>query len=119
MGQLARQRGIVVIASDFRGERDWRRPAAVLGARHQVLAIEIGDPREQELPAAGRLALVDPETGALLEVDTTRPALRRRFSEAARAERAEVAAMLRAARAQHVVLSTRGPWLRALGKALG
>ena len=32
-------------------------------ARHSVLAVEIGDPREAELPAVGRLAVVDPETG--------------------------------------------------------
>ena len=117
-GRLARQPGLVVVVSDFRGARDWRRPLGALGARHRALAIEVRDPREEELPDAGHLALVDPETGRLVEVDTSRVRLRERFAEAARAERAEVARELRGAQVQHVVLSTRGDWLRELGRRL-
>ena len=80
--------------------------------------VEIRDPREERLEPVGRLSLVDPETGALLEVDTSRPGLRERFAAAAAQERAGVAAALRRAGAGHVVLSTQGDWLRALGRAL-
>ncbi|MEA2137647.1 MAG: hypothetical protein QOG56_797, partial [Solirubrobacteraceae bacterium] len=55
---------------------------------------------------------------ALLEVDTSRRALRERFAAVAAEERAGVATALRRAAAQHVVLSTQGDWLRALGRAL-
>ena len=77
-----------------------------LGARHRVLAVEIRDPREERLEPVGRLALVDPESGRLIEVDTSRRGLRERFAAAAAEERAAVAAELRKAAAQHVVLST-------------
>ncbi len=117
-GKLARHPGLVVLVSDFRGPREWRRALQALGARHRVLAVEIRDPREEELPAAGRLALVDPETGERLEVDTSRPALRERFAAAAAQERAAVAGDLRRSRAAHVVLRTSGDWLRDLGRAL-
>ena len=117
-GRLARQPGLVAVVSDFRGTLDWRRPLRSLGARHRLLAVEIRDPREERLEPAGRLALVDPESGRLIEVDTSRRRLRARFAEAAAQERAAVAAELRSARAQHVVLSTSGDWLRALGRAL-
>ena len=43
-------------------------PIRKLGVRHDVLAIEIVDPRELELPDVGVLTLADPETGALHEV---------------------------------------------------
>ena len=86
-GRVARQPGFVVVISDFRGQDDWTRALGALRARHSVLAVEIGDPREAELPAVGRLALVDPETGERVEVDTSRPALRERFADAARQER--------------------------------
>jgi len=119
VARLARQPGLVVIVSDFRGPRDWRRALRALRARHNLLAVEIRDPREEELPAVGHLALVDPESGELVEVDTSRPGLRERFAAAARAERAEVAAELRKARAIHVVASTQGDWLKQLGRALG
>lgn len=117
-GRLARQPGLVVLVSDFRGPPDWARPLRSLGARHRLLAVEVRDPREERLEPAGRLALVDPESGRLLEVDTSRRALRERFAAAAARERAGVAAELRKAGAHHVVLSTRGDWMRALGRAL-
>jgi uncharacterized protein (DUF58 family) len=118
VGRLARQPGLVVVVSDFRGPLDWQRPLRGLGARHRLLAIEIRDPREERLEPVGRLSLVDPETGALLEVDTSRRALRERFELFAAEERAGVATALRRAGADHVVLSTKGDWLRALGRAL-
>lgn len=116
--RLARQPGLVVVVSDFRCTMDWQKPMRSLGARHRLLAVEIRDPREERLEPAGRLALVDPETGRLIEVDTSRRGLRKRFAAAAAKERAEVAHELRAAGAQHVVLSTSGDWLKALGRAL-
>jgi uncharacterized protein (DUF58 family) len=118
VGRLARHSGFVVIVSDFRGARDWRRALRGLAGRHRLLAVEIRDPREEELPAAGRLALVDPESGRRIEVDTSRRGLRERFAAAAREERAAVAEDLRKGQAHHVVLSTRGDWLRDLGRAL-
>jgi uncharacterized protein (DUF58 family) len=118
VGKLARQPGFVIIVSDFRGPIDWSRPLRGLRAHHQLLAVEIRDPREERLEPAGRLALVDPETGQLIEVDTSRRGLQERFAAAAAEERAQVADQLRKGGADHVVLSTQGDWLRALGKAL-
>ena len=121
---VARQRALVIVVSDFRGgapgtEPAWRRPLLRLAARHEVLAIEIRDPREQELVDVGRLWLVDPETGRRLHVDTRSRRLRERFAAAAAAERAAVAATIASAGASHVVLSTQGDWLRLLVASLG
>jgi uncharacterized protein (DUF58 family) len=109
---VGRQRGLVVVVSDFRGERDWEAPLQALRARHGVMAVEIVDPREQQLVSAGDLWLVDPETGRQVHVDTRRRKVRDRFAAAAAAEREEVASALRRAGADHVVLSTAGDWLR-------
>jgi uncharacterized protein (DUF58 family) len=113
-GALARQRALVVLVSDFRGPRDWRRPLLALAGRHDVVAVEIRDPREQELPNMGELWLVDPETGRQLRVDTRSAKLRARFAAAAATERDEVAATFAALGVRHVVLSTAGEWLRPL-----
>jgi uncharacterized protein (DUF58 family) len=109
---LGRQRGLIVVVSDFRGPRDWEGPLRALRARHGVMAVEIVDPREQELVSAGDLWLVDPETGRQVHVDTRRKRLRARFAAAAAADREEVAQTLRRVSADHVVLSTSGDWLR-------
>jgi uncharacterized protein (DUF58 family) len=118
-GSVARQRGVVVIVSDFRGPLDWRKPLLRLMSRHDVIAIEVRDPREQELPNVGDLWLVDPETGRQVRVDTRSSSLRERFAEAAAQERSGVARMLSAIGVRHVVLSTAGDWLRPLALFLG
>jgi uncharacterized protein (DUF58 family) len=115
---LARQRGLVVVISDFRGRFDWRPSLIRLLNRHHVMAIEIRDPREQELPAVGDLWLVDPETGRQLRVDTNSPRLRKRFAARAAAEREALALELRRSGAEHIVLSTAGDWLRELARHL-
>ena len=104
----------MVVVSDFRGPFDWRRPLLELAGRHDVVAVEIRDPREQELPNAGVLWLVDPETGRQLRADTRNERLRARFATAAAAERTELARALASAGARHVVLTTAGDWLRLL-----
>jgi uncharacterized protein (DUF58 family) len=86
--------------------------------RHSVLAVEVGDPREGELPAVGHLALIDPETGTRVEVDTSRRRVRERFAELERERRTHVAAELRRLRVRHITLSTDGEWLKALGSQL-
>jgi uncharacterized protein (DUF58 family) len=110
----ARQRALVVVVSDFRGPRDWRKPLLRLAGRHQVVAMEIRDPREQSLEPVGTLWLVDPESGDELQVDTNDGTLRSRFAEAAAAERAAVTRDLAGAGVAHAVLSTEGDWLREL-----
>jgi uncharacterized protein (DUF58 family) len=117
-GALARQHSLVVVVSDFRGPRDWRRPLLELAGRHDVLALEIRDPREQELPNVGALWLVDPETGQLLRVDTKSRRLRERFAAAASVERSELARELASLGVRHLVLSTSGDWLRSLAAFL-
>jgi len=110
----ARQRSLIVIVSDFRGPRDWRRPLLQLAGRHEVVAVEVRDPREQELEPAGTLWLVDPESGDQLQVDTNDGKLRARFAAAAADERAAVARELAGAGVAHATLSTDRDWLRDL-----
>jgi uncharacterized protein (DUF58 family) len=111
---IARQRALVTVVSDFRGPLDWRAPLTQLAGRHDVLAIEIRDQREQELPDMGELWLVDPETRRQIRVDTRDGGLRERFAAAAAGERAVVADALASLGVRHVVLSTQGDWLRRL-----
>ena len=111
---LARNRGLIVVVSDFRGDKDWEGPLRTLRARHGVLAVEIRDPREMELPPVGDLWMTDPETGRQLHVNTNKRRVRKKFAAAAAEERDEVAAALRRAGADHLVLSTEGDWLRTL-----
>jgi uncharacterized protein (DUF58 family) len=117
-GKLAGQPGLVVVISDFRDQHAWERPLGSVRVRHSVLAVEVIDPRESELPAVGHLTLVDPESGARVEVNTGRRRVRERFAELERERRQVVAAELRRLRVHHTTLSTEQDWLVELGRQL-
>lgn len=107
-----RRRGVAVVISDFLSPpAQWGRPLRKLRVRHDVLAVEVVDPRELELPDVGVLPVVDPETGELHEVQTADPGLRRRYAEAAAAQRGAIAAEMLAAGAAHLRLRTDRDWL--------
>jgi len=107
-----RRRGVAVVISDFMAPVEgWSRPMRKLGVRHDVLAIEVVDPRELELPDVGVLALADPETGELHEVQTSDAKLRHRYAEAAAEQRGAIARALRASGAAHLRLRTDTDWL--------
>jgi uncharacterized protein (DUF58 family) len=106
-----RRRGMAVVISDFLGPvAAWCGPLTRLGVRHDLLAVEIVDPRELSLPAVGVLEVADPESGEVHEVDVD-SRLAAAYEEAAAAHRAEVAAALRSAGAGHLRLRTDGDWL--------
>jgi uncharacterized protein (DUF58 family) len=109
-----RRRSVVVVVSDFISEPGWERPLALLAQRHELTAIRLSDPREQELPDAGLIVVEDTETGELLSVDTSDPEFRRRFLEVTETQRlALVAAATRSGVELHEV-STDDDLVRAL-----
>ncbi|MYW96041.1 DUF58 domain-containing protein [Amycolatopsis rubida] len=105
-----RRRGLAVAISDFLGPLDWERPLRALGGRHELIAIEIVDPRDVDLPDVGTVVLADPETGRQREVHAS-ALLRKEFGAAANAHRQAVAAGLRRAGAAHLVLRTDSDWI--------
>ena len=119
--RAVRRRGLVVVVSDFLDGLDedglgsappeWERPLRRLTARHQVLAVQITDPRERELPDVGLLTLVDPETGRRREVSTAGRRLRERYAEAARRQQDTVTSAIRRAGAAHLPLRTDRDWI--------
>ena len=119
-----RRSGLVVVVSDLQAPGlqesglDWARPLQRLAQRHDCVVVEVLDPRELELPTAGVLRLVDPETGRHLEVPTGDRRLRERYAEAAAARRAAHAEAVRGAGAGHLVLRTDRDWLPELARFL-
>ncbi|GAB2970604.1 DUF58 domain-containing protein [Amycolatopsis acidiphila] len=105
-----RRRGLAVVVSDFLGGLDWQRPLRGLSARHELIAVEVIDPRDVDLPEVGTIMLADPETGRQREVHAS-ALLRREFAAAAQAHRDQVARALRQAGAAHLVLRTDSDWI--------
>lgn len=118
-GRLAGRRGLVVVVSDFMATDGWERPLRSLTTRHDVVAVEVLDPRELELPDVGVVSLVDPETGQRLEVQTADGNLRARYAQAAAAQRQSNRRAIRRAGADHLVVRTDGDWLADLVAFVG
>jgi uncharacterized protein (DUF58 family) len=116
--RVARDTGVVVVISDFLDPDEWARPLRALRASHDVIAIEIVDPIELELPDVGLAVFEDPETGAQLEVPTGRRDVRERYAARAGAFRADVRDSLRHAAADHIVLRTDSDWILELARYL-
>ncbi|MGI5213591.1 DUF58 domain-containing protein [Plantactinospora sp. CA-290183] len=116
--RAAPNRGLVVVVSDFldglpdgdAGVPAWEQPLRRLAVRHQVLAVEVVDPRELELPDVGLITLVDPETGHRREVSTGDRRLRERFAAAAAGQRELVRQAVRRSGAAHLPLRTDRDW---------
>ncbi|WP_235530671.1 DUF58 domain-containing protein [Phycicoccus sp. Root563] len=85
---LARRRSLLVIVSDFITQPGWEKHLSLLARGHDVVAIQVVDPRESELPAVGMVYVEDSETGEQIFVDTDDPVFRERLGVLA-AERQE------------------------------
>ena len=84
------RRAIVFLISDFQtpggreaARADLRRAMRQTNRRHDLIAVQVADPREKELPNVGILALEDAETGEIIELDTGSAAVRKRFRDLA------------------------------------
>jgi uncharacterized protein (DUF58 family) len=117
VGAINRRRGFVAVIADFLAP-GWQHPLGTLALRHDVLAAEILDPRELELPPVGQLVMADPATGRRREVRLT-PKVRRDYAAAAAAQRDEIRQSFRRIRADHLQVRTDEDWLAAVVAHVG
>jgi uncharacterized protein (DUF58 family) len=107
----SRRRGMAVVVSDFIGDAEWERPLRSLGQRHEVVAVEVIDPREISLPDVGLVSVMDPESGRRRLLDTRDPGIRRIYEEVSRVRRQSVSHALRRCHADHLVVRTDRDWV--------
>ena len=78
---VLKRKGIVFLVSDFLLDTEtYRRSLAATNQRHDVVAVDLGDPLERRIPSVGLVALEDAETGILSWVDTSSRRWREAFS---------------------------------------
>ncbi|MEI7658104.1 MAG: DUF58 domain-containing protein [Phycisphaerae bacterium] len=129
LGRMLRGRGIVFLISDFIGVDGPASPVArprpsletalrLLARRHEVIAVQVSDPRESRLPDVGLAQVIDPETGLLRWIDTSSRTFRQRFEADASARQIAVESSLAAAEIERINLSTDRPFVPELAKAL-
>jgi uncharacterized protein (DUF58 family) len=115
------RRAIVFLISDFESAGDpvaaraaLRRGMRHTNSRHDLVAVHVEDPREQELPDVGILALEDAETGEIVELNTGSAAVRKRFKEASAERRRKLVNDFRSEGVDTLQLQTDTPYIPAL-----
>ena len=111
--KVLHRRAILFLMSDFL-DRGYERSFKLSGRRHDLIAVPITDPREQELPAVGLLELEDSETGRHFLLDTSSRAAREAYAQAARERREALWRLARQSRVDLIEVSTDGGHLDAL-----
>jgi uncharacterized protein (DUF58 family) len=113
---IARRRSLVVVVSDFLSEPGWEGPLGRLARRHDVLALQVVDRREFQLPAVGMIYVEDAETGEQIFVDTDDVGFRRRLEVEADARQAGFVSAVRSAGTDLFTITTDEDLVRALAR---
>lgn len=96
---------IVLVISDF-FDAGFEKRLRMLGRRHDVVAVQLQDPREEELPPIGLVELTDAETGETFVLDTRSPRAREVFAQQVQWQQNQITEMLRRARVDRVAIRT-------------
>lgn len=113
IGRVQRRRAVVFVLSDFLGE-DCSHALAVANQRHDVVAVNIADPREYEMPDVGFVTLEDAESGEVLELDTRHPQVRSLFAKQAAKRQESLTSLLRRSGIDRLDIRTDKPYGQSL-----
>ena len=109
LGNITRRRAVAFLVSDFLAS-GYEHPLRLAGKRHDLIPIQIVDPREEQLPDVGLALFEDLESGQLVEVDTSDPMVRQTYQLQAARERAKREQAFKRLKLDSVVVRTDRPY---------
>ncbi|UJR80220.1 DUF58 domain-containing protein [Sandaracinus amylolyticus] len=115
LGGVQRRRAVAFLVSDLIA-KDWERSLRIASARHDLIPVQVVDPREEELPDVGWALIEDLESGELLEIDTSDPGVRRAYASRVAKERAIREQLFGRLGVDHVTVRTDRPYVPALAE---
>ncbi len=113
INRVHKRRAVVFVVSDFL-DTQAERNLAMTRRRHDAVAVTVTDPREQELPNVGVITLRDPETGAVLDVDTASRRVRSEFQRLAAEREDAISGQLSRAGIDRLSVLTDEPYAQTL-----
>jgi uncharacterized protein (DUF58 family) len=115
LNRVQRRRAVCFLVSDFQDE-EFRKSLRVAGKRHDVVALSLRDPREEELPAVGLVELRDAETDERALVDTLDRGVRETYAVRARARLESLRELLRSSKVDQIDIRTDADYMQPLIK---
>jgi len=113
--RVQKKRSIIFIISDFLAH-DYIKPLQILVSRHDVIALQIVDPAEKELPYGGLVRLFNPETGESDVIDLSDNAIRKQYQRVIKAEQERVEKKFSQTRTDYLQLRTDSSYVTTLQK---
>ncbi len=115
LGGVQRRRSVAFLVSDLIAN-DWERSLRIASARHDLIPVQVIDPREEELPDVGFALIEDLESGELIEVDTSDIGVRNAYASRLAKERAQREQLFGRLGIDHVTVRTDRDYARALSE---
>ncbi len=112
-----RRKSLVFLISDFFSD-PLDKPVGKLARKHETIALRVLDPLEGKLPKAGRVVMVDPESGFETQVNTSNANLRMGYAKLIRRQLEGVSAIFKKHGIDSTDLKTDGDTLAALHQLL-
>ncbi len=113
LAKVTRRRAVVFLVSDFMAG-GYGQALSVAARRHDLVAVRVGDRREEDVPPMGFVEFEDPESGERVVVNTSGRAFRERFREIRERARERVDELFRRSRIDAIDVKTGVPYDRAL-----
>ncbi len=113
LGHVARRKAVAFLVSDFIAD-EYERPLRIAAARHDLIPIQVSDPREEELPDVGLALLEDLETGDVIEVDTSDPGVRKAYQRRVARQKQEREELFRRLSVDSITVQTDRDYVRPL-----
>ncbi|HEY7270878.1 MAG TPA: DUF58 domain-containing protein [Dehalococcoidia bacterium] len=115
-GKTFRRRSLVFVVSDFISAPGWEKSLTRLARKHEVIAVWVRDPREEEIPDIGPVVLEDAETGEQIYVETQNRKFRERFRNLVDQRRQQIERTFARNGIDVLALTTEGDMARDLGR---
>jgi len=113
LGGVGKRRTVAFLISDFIADQ-YEKPLKLVSAKHDLIPIQIADPRESELPDVGLALIEDLETGDLVEIDTSDLNVRAKYARDVQRDRAAREHLFRRLQLDHVTVSTDRDFVKPL-----
>lgn len=105
LGRVMHKRCVVFLLSDFFDD-DYQKVLRVMAKKHDLIAVSISDPRENQLPDLGLITLEDAESGETICLDSGDATVRRTYAALAEQRQQALTSSFHAMAADHIALST-------------
>jgi uncharacterized protein (DUF58 family) len=106
---VVRKRSVVFLISDLL-DKGFEQSLKVANRKHDIVIIQIMDPREKELPKVGILEMRDSETGEVIRIDTSLPWVRETFGENWNRNQAKLTKLFESHRMDRITIETGKPY---------